>query len=66
MSDAVQTVVVLAIVVTAALYLGRCAYRAVFGVRGGGCSTGCGKCAANEPAVVGIQPLTSPGEKRTP
>ncbi|MBL8826888.1 MAG: FeoB-associated Cys-rich membrane protein [Planctomycetaceae bacterium] len=61
MSESLQLGLVIAIVGLAMLYIGRRLVRALIGRSGSGCTTGCGKCAANEPAVIGIQPL---GEKR--
>ncbi len=57
MSESLQQLLVGVIVALAALYVGRRLYHALFKSSGSGCSTGCGKCAASEPAVIGIQPL---------
>lgn len=57
MSETLQQLLVIAIVGLALLYIGRRMWRSLFRRSDGGCSTGCGKCAANETTVIGIQPL---------
>ncbi len=57
MSESLQQLLAIAIVAVAMLYIGRRMIRALVGRAGSGCSNGCGKCAANETTVVGIQPL---------
>jgi hypothetical protein len=57
MSESLQQLLAIAIVAVAMLYIGRRMFRAVVGRAGSSCSTGCGKCSANETTVIGIQPL---------
>ena len=58
MSEALQLVVVFALVALAAGYVLRAAWKTWAGATPGGCAPGCGKCAAPpDPEVKGRRPL---------